>query len=189
MKKIFFIVIFSIISTLAISQVTFKPGVKTGLNLSKISNFEDKGLSGFYGGLLAELKFDSSFALQPEIIYSQQGSKNVRLDYLSFAIASKLFFTKQPSTAYIVFAPSFDINLNGSTESYTYNEDYYYSTGVTFQGDITFSGGIGYSFPIDLDIEFRYKKGIIDAIDDGETRKRLNSVFQIGMVYKFNFKK
>ena len=57
--------------------------------------------------------------------------------------------------------------------------------------DLTFTGGIGYEFGFGLGIEARYKQGAISTDFLGqndlfeEDGSQLNSVFQVGLAYKF----
>ena len=112
-KKNFAIVI--IIALLAITnlqaQVTFKPGLRAGLNLSKITQSDASTRTDFYIAGFGELKLTKYYTLQPEISYSKQGGNDVlveifnnqtgnydlskediSVDYISLAIVNKFTF-------------------------------------------------------------------------------------------------
>ncbi len=180
MKRIFTLIILSL-SINIFSQVSFKPGVKIGVNLADIQNTVGDSRTGLYAGIFGELKLGGVYALQPEIYYSQQGKKDYDIDYISILIANKFYFLDENIPVYFVIGPGLDIELGGETESYSTST----STGVTFDADISFVGGFGYDFPFGLGIEARYKQGITDVFQLAE--KRLNSVIQLGVVYKFDF--
>ena len=89
------------------AQVSFKPGLRAGLNLSHFKQTDDsdedfKSKSDFYIGGFGELKLTKYYTLQPEITYSRQGSKyeyrgssnSTTFDatYLSFAVVNKFTF-------------------------------------------------------------------------------------------------
>ena len=77
------------------AQVTFKPGIRAGVNLSHFSkgdgytyyydsynpylvNNNDGDFSskaGFYVGFIGELHLTKYYTLQPEVLYTNQGSK------------------------------------------------------------------------------------------------------------------
>lgn len=182
-KTILTIAFAMLLNTIAFSQVTFKPGVRAGLNYASISNIDDDSKAAFYAGIFGELKLGDKYALQPEITYSQQGSKDIDLDYLAVRITNKFYFFNEDLPIFILISPGFDFNLHGDTHSYSNS----YGAGVNFEADLSFSGGIGYDFPFGLGVEARYKQGIIDVLDSSDPVSRLNSLFQIGALYKFSF--
>jgi hypothetical protein len=86
-------------------QGTAKIGVQGGLNVSslKIEDYEDTDSRiGFFLGLLAHIHLGASetWALQPEVVYSQEGGKvnltggdvEVKLDYITFPVAIQYMF-------------------------------------------------------------------------------------------------
>ena len=185
MKKLLFTVLMVSFITSMYSQVTFKPGVRLGLNLASISNFNDGSRTDFHAGIFGELRLGDVYALQPEINYSKQGSEHFEFDYLSIRIMNKFYILSEDTPLFISISPGFDINLHGKTESYSSD----YGAGVNFDADLSFTGGIGYEFPFGLGVEARYKKGITDVFMnyDHETKQRLNSVIQLSAYYKFDF--
>lgn len=59
-------------------------GVKGGLNLTTMNsrNFSDNnGRTGYHLGLLVEIPLGNRFSLQPEILYSTQGTEAVQTFY------------------------------------------------------------------------------------------------------------
>ena len=185
MKKGLFTIILILFLTSTYAQVTFKPGVRLGLNIASISNTDDGSKIDLHAGIFGELRLGGVYALQPEINYSKQGSEHIDFNYLSIRIVNKFYILSEDTPLFISVSPGFDVNLNGNTQSYS-NE---YGAGVNFDADLSFTGGIGYDFPFGLGVEARYKKGIIDIFTnfDNQTKKRLNSVIQLSAYYKFDF--
>lgn len=181
MKKSLILIAFLAFAGSIYSQVTFKPGIRAGANYASISNIDQDSRFGVYAGIFGELKLGGFYALQPEINYSQQGSEDIELAYLNIGVINKFFILPKSIPLYLLIGPGFDINLDGDTTSYTTN----YSTGVSFEADISFTGGVGFDFPFGLGVEARYKQGIIDTINDGDSDGRLNAVVQLGAYFKF----
>ena len=190
MKKLFFALAFVVVATTAFSQVTFKPGIKAGVNFSNISNIDYDTKTDFYVGGLLEMQFADFYALQPELLYSRQGADfpdsgydGIELQYFSVSIANKFSPFKGIGLNFVV-GPSIDIKVGDNLE---YDDDW-------SPMDFAFFGGLSYEFPFGLEIEARYKQGIID-IDDGFSEfgnseaddNNLNSVIQVGVAYKFSF--
>lgn len=187
MKKIFLTLIAGILYISTQSQVTFKPGIKLGLNIAKITNINDDNRIGVYAGIFGELKLGSTYALQPEITYLQQGSDNIDLNYISVAVINKFYFLNKPTPLYVAIGTSIDFRTNDQTETYGDNRS---SDVILFEGDISLIGGIGYDFPFGLGVEARFKHGLIDVSNFqgfSNGKRRLNSVIQIGAIYKFDF--
>lgn len=192
------IAVFFIIQAQA--QVNFKPGLRTGLGFSTISETHSTYKTDFYIGGFGDIKLGKYYGLQPEITYSRQGSNNVirnyedensglekfkkenlRLDYLSFTLLNK--FTFGPGIQ-IQFGPALDVLVNNNlVKRKEYN-------------DLAFITGIGYRMPSGLMIEARFKKGFNDILDSdyyynnsndyylfGDYNTNIN--FQIGVSYSF----
>jgi len=186
------------------AQVTVSPGLRGGLNLSKLSNIDDNGLkSGFYAGGFVAIKFNKYFTLQPEITYSQQGSEGryytdqnpdfgtpakYELNYLSLDAVAKFHFGGQGF--HILAGPSADFKTSDNFGRYNFNP-------IDF--DFSVIAGIGYSLPNGLTFEARFKQGLIDIYgydgldyDDNDNYYYedliLNQVFQIGISYTFKVK-
>ena len=186
------------------AQVTFKPGIKAGLNFSHFTQTDNpnekfSSKTDFYAGAFGELKLSKFYILQPELTYSRQGSKyeyvdadNVRhnetldISYLSLAVANK--FTFKNFNFHV--GPTIDVKVNdshkkiapnnGSPTYYEYNSSPY--TGI----DFAFFAGIGYDFTKNFGVEARIKKGIIPVNSDWDYT---NVVYQVGMSYAFDVKK
>ena len=193
MKKVFLALALVVAGiTASQAQVSFRPGIKGGLNISRFTQNESANQkyswkNDFYVGVVGELNLSKVYTLQPEIVYSRQGAvsevlnnfnvtkEDINVSYLSFGIANKF---KAKNFSFIV-GPSVDININdkGKELGQNYNNDF---TGV----DLAFFGGVGYNFTKEFSLEARIKKGIIPVVDDFDYNAT-NIVFQVGAVYTF----
>ena len=200
MKKIIF-TLFILFNFLANAQVTFKPGVKAGITLSKFTGIiEDKNnfnsivhktsfsiKPDFYLGVLGTIDFTRFYALQPEVLYQRQGSivsnlnefdsVKVSLSYLSLNAANKFKFNKLN----LQVVPSLDFLLDKN-----YN--------VENEVDISCALGVGYQINQNLGVEMRAKWGAIPVLYTepillGQTSSRMshgNFSIQIGLTYSFS---
>lgn len=203
-------VCFSIFS--AAAQVTFKPGARAGLNLSNFTNTDFDTKTDFYVGGFLAINFTKYYTLQPELTYSRQGAKSGNNDYstalpdvndpafrppgekdfsvqyLSLAAMNKFYFGGGGFHAAV--GPSLDFKVGDNFSGV--NEDL---VGV----DLAFNAGLGYTLPMGLTIEARYKIGLVDIFgnnvdynydyyydDNGNIDDVvLNSVIQLGVAYTF----
>jgi hypothetical protein len=210
MKKVFFIVFFTILGVLQSgAQVSFKPGIKAGLNFSKFTNSETSSKKDFYLGGLLNIKFNKIYTLQPELIYSKQGAFKTEyplmnydpmvsyqtrkveytLNYLSFGVMNEFTIG---NGFYFVAGPSLDFKVADN-----FNENYA-SDPIGF--DLAFVGGIGYSFPNVLSLDARFKQGLVDIFGNNFNTNNdtngngnydeivLNQLFQLGISYSFDLK-
>lgn len=185
------------------AQVTFRPGVKAGVNFSHFTQTDrtDEKFTSktdFYAGVYGALKLSKIYTLQPELIYTRQGAKREFFDansvrrtetldvsYLSIGIANK--FTFQKFNFHV--GPTIDIKVNdshkdivannGGSSYYDFNYNPY--TGI----DLAFFAGVGYDFTKNFGVEARIKKGIIPVNDNWDYT---NVVFQVGGTYTFDIK-
>lgn len=120
MKKLFLLIVLGIFPSHGFSQIKVRPGVKLSTNISNISNPNLDSKIGFHAGAFAEIKFSSLYAIQPEILYSDQGGKSkvmgvadLSIDYVSVGFANKLYVVPD-SGFYLVIGPSFEISIDDS---------------------------------------------------------------------------
>ncbi len=71
-----------------------KFGLKGGLNLANFTDAETNTKVGVNFGAFAEVKINSSFAIQPELLFSMQGAKSgdtsINLNYLNIPVMAKV---------------------------------------------------------------------------------------------------
>ncbi|MCG2610954.1 PorT family protein [Flavobacterium sp. SM15] len=201
MKKSIIVALFCFFGLTQINaQVTFRPGVKAGLNFSHFTkgdnynsydpygnysnqsrrNFDTK--TDFYIGLYGALKLSRFYTLQPEINYSRQGAsydyvvnnqaRTQKLDvsYLSLGIANKFTFDK------------FNFHV-GPTIDFVVEDNFDPDSEV----DLAFFLGAGYNFTKNFGIEARIKKGIVPVLDFSDSN-HTNVVIQTGITYTFDVK-
>jgi hypothetical protein len=201
-KSAFLVFIFFAITTIQ-AQVNFKPGLRTGLSLSTISEMHSDYRPDFYFGGFGEINLTKRYALQPEINYVKQGANNVarnytdsgnnterveyldlKLDYLSLSIINKFTFGQ---SFQVLFGPSLDVRIN---DNLVLRKNY---------NDLAFNLGVGYRMPGGFAFEARFKKGFLDILDSdyytndsnnhylfGNYNTNIN--FQIGLSYSFDGK-
>jgi len=201
MKNLVLALAFIVISSTVFSQIKIRPGVRSGINIANLTNSNSDALTDLYLGGFAAVEFVHFYELQPEINYSRQGAKsrfsgvdNIEVQYLGFTLTNK-------------FSPFREIGLNfilGPTINFRVGDNTsVFSNGIE-DFDFLFFGGFGYDFPFGLGVEARYNIGLIDVFgnsfdfddddnnddfydDDFFDEVALNTVFQIGLTYKFDF--
>lgn len=184
------------------AQVTFKPGLRGGLNLTSITQSRGDFKPTFYIGALGEIKLTKRYALQPEIIYSSQGSNNIEADYYDFNTNSEIKHKEDVELNYISLAGlnKFYIvdgfhALVGPTLDFLVSDNLvYHDTDI----DLGITFGFGYTMPSGLTFEARFKKGIVDVLESEYYQGgsdfffgdyNTNILFQFGVSYAFDFKK
>ncbi|TRW24705.1 PorT family protein [Flavobacterium zepuense] len=182
-----------------------KLGVKAGVNFANFTGDVEgsKSRTGFNAGFVAEFKLSENFSIQPELLYSQQGTRfeesgsvsgisyrleeKGKFDYLALPVVAKYYIIEGlslhagPQVSYLLKA---DVESTGSAstgESYSETLDLKdYSNKV----DFALVGGAGYDLPIGVFFEARYVAGISKIGKDGDSKVR-NGVFQLSVGYKF----
>ena len=198
MKKTIIIALFCIFGfTQANAQVSFKPGIRAGLNFSHFSKggaYYDDNYSNvsrdfnsrtdLYVGFYGALKLSKFYTLQPEINYSRQGadfryydnndrwvSEKLEVSYLSLGVINKFTFNGK-----------FNVHV-GPTLDFVVDENFDTDSEV----DLAFTLGAGYNFTPNFGIEARIKKGIVPVLDYSDGN-HTNVVFQTGITYTFDVK-
>jgi hypothetical protein len=159
-------------------------GLKAGVN---IANFNDDVYTrdarvGFHGGLLVHVHVKPKLAIQPEVVYSQQGAEvgngKQKLDYVNIPILIQYLFS---NGFRLQTGPQIGILADAEFK----NND-----GVEFDNDHGFSKtdaawvfGLSYISTSGLGVDARWNAGLSD-ITKGSGNV-MNRVWQIGMFYQF----
>jgi len=161
---------------------------------------------GLNVGVLAEINFTENFAIQPEVVYSQQGTElevkywtgNIvgaketytsKTDYINIPIAAKYYIFEGlsiqagPQIGFLVSAKEkaeysgFEGRPNEEIDA----KDAYKKV------DFSILGGIGYDLPLGIFVQARYTYGLTNINDDRETSdvELSNNVISFSLGYKF----
>lgn len=196
-KLILVVLILSGISFQGFSQAQFAIGLKGGLNLSKI-NFSDNfnanvsNRTGYHAGAFALIKI-TSFGIQPEILFSKQGSKftynnanyEANFDYIAVPVLLKLYL---PLGLNIQAGPQFSFltvdDLKATVSGQSAQD---VATNFKKKQDTSLAVGAGWDLPFHLTIDARYVIGLSDMKFQPSTTPITfkNKVVMVSVGYKF----
>jgi len=211
MKKLFLVGALALFGAVN-AQVKF--GLKAGYSMSSISEkYENTSRTGdakssFYGGALVEVKLNSKWALQGELLYSQLGAKD-EMDLGTTVVGGQIIelgVVKQkidlstlmiPVGAKYFITNSFSANAGLDFVFYVSRNIEYdvpaYNTTVDDRGNAYFKTfnfapylGLEYQLTEHFFVDTRYNFGLANISQikmDGY--KMRNSFFQLGVGYKF----
>lgn len=192
MKKLFlFMLGLAGMCTVASAQTGFGWGVKGGLNLTGVSNFEQSQTkTGFVVGAFADYRFTDHFALSADVLYSRQGVSfgkeedvrtKERLNYLNIPILANYYIIGGLAVKAGI-QPGFLLNSKSMTKN---NETTIKTDGKGWSNaDFSIPIGVSYDCPFGIILEARYNIGVSNIVtsDLGTAR---NSVFSIMVGYRF----
>lgn len=166
------------------------------MNISNFTGYQEdvKSLAGFHIGGFAEIKFSKKFAIQPEFLFSTQGTTiegfdgdsntSVKLNYLNIPVLAKYYITDAFS---VEAGPQIGLLLSAKSRGEDIGDLYKSS-------DFGLNLGLGYNFTEDLSIGLRYTIGLSDIADvpddyddypDFYNASFKNSNFALSLAYKF----
>lgn len=188
-----------------------KFGVKGGANFSTLTgDIENvKSIVGFQVGGFAEIKISEKFAIQPELLYSAQGTQSdesdedgsferkLSLGYLNIPVMAKFYVAEKfsleagPQIGFLLSAKEkAEGSIGGeniSVEADVKDGHKSIDFGVNF--------GAGYDFTENLSVGIRYNLGLSNIYETGDDSgeeieiesdaKVKNSVFSLSVGYKF----
>ncbi len=180
MKKLPLLIAIALISLHSFGQLKFSAGIKGGLNFSKLDLSESatKGKTGYHAGVFAQFRF-SKIAIQPEIIFSQQGSEIdidsvLKSSYINFPIMVKIYLAAGVN---LHLGPQFGFlnkaELEGRDIKYLFKN-----------ADISAGFGAGWDAPFGLTCELRYNLGLTDNSEVLYSNQAKNQVFQVSVGFK-----
>ncbi|SHI54215.1 porin family protein [Pseudozobellia thermophila] len=186
MKKLVFIFTL-MLSTYQVSAQDFGFGVKAGLNIANIGGSNYYGNLGSFGskvsfhlGGVAEIPISEKMAIQPELLYSSQGTKwsygsngdNLTLDYVNLPILGKYYIIEGLSAE---AGPLVGFLISDNVD----DEDRFKKL------DVAFAIGASYKLNANIFFSLRYNKGIANINGSDVSGSSQNNVVQISAGYAF----
>lgn len=176
------IIVLGLLGLMGAQNVDF--GLKTGLNISNFTggDVDRNNLFGFHVGGFAEFKLNEKFSLQPELLYSTQGSEvenlaKIKVDYLKIPLMIKYYLSENFS---IEAGPQASFLVNDKIE---FDDSSIPDADIDASSfDFGLNAGLGYNFNTNIFAQVRYNYGITTV---GENPDVKNSVFQMSLGYKF----
>ena len=159
-----------------------KFGVKAGLNLSNINGddvSDNNSRFSFHVGGLAEIKLADKFAIQPELVYSVQGTKFdtggsddlvYDLQYVNLPIMFKYYVAEKFSLEagpQIGFLTTAKVKLGDESEDV---KDMFKST------DFGFNLGLGYNITENISAGLRYNLGLSNIVDQDKREAAMQTL-------------
>ena len=182
MKKLFVtaIAIFTFSITTHAQDVDF--GLKAGLNIANVlgGDVDRNNLFDFHAGAFAEFKVSEKFSLQPEIVYSRQGTEveniaTIKLDYINVPLLAKYYISEKVS---VEAGPQMSFLVD---DKVVFSEDLTFDTDAA-SFDFGLNAGLAYQISSKFSIQTRYYYGITTVSENPDIK---NSVFQVSLGYKF----
>ncbi|CAZ95933.1 porin family protein [Zobellia galactanivorans] len=186
MKKLGFLLTALFALTIGHAQ-DFGIGVKGGINVASIGGSAYSGLGSlgtkvsFHLGGVAEFSISEKMAVQPELLFSSQGTNwsygtgdnNLNLDYINLPILGKYYFLEGLSAE---AGP-----LVGFLIATNEDDDDRFN-----KLDVAFAIGASYKLNDHIFFSLRYNKGIANINGDSYTGgNSQNNVFQLSAGYAF----
>lgn len=188
MKKISLLTLV-VMTAFAVQAQTASFGLKGGLNLATWSK-NNSGVGyqnrvGFNGGLFAHIPAGYNLAIQPEVVYSSQGTKytignvehNLALNYVNIPVMIQAMVGRG---FYAEAGPQIGF-LTGTADKVADRETGYFSTNDFKKTDVAVGLGVGYLGTSGLGIGARYNLGLTNINNVGNNSIK-NNVLQIDLM-------
>ena len=171
-------------------------GVKGGVNFATVTG-DDYGnpdsRTSFHVGALVEFPLTEMFSLQAEALYSGQGFKTdinadfiggdgkveYQLDYINVPILAKVYVFEGLS---LEVGPQFSFKVNEEWDIDANADDGDFEVNDAESFEFGIAAGVSFETSMGLFATGRYNMGVTEIIKDTDAK---NSVFQIGIGYKF----
>lgn len=186
MKKISLFVLGIVMTVSAFAQAPAKFGLKAGVNIATLrqDNVSYDSRIGLHVGGLAHIHLAPQWALQPEVVYSQEGAElndvKLKLDYVNIPLMLQYMFN---NGFRIEAGPQLGLMVNSKAEDDDENEDDLDEVFKTTNVGLGF--GLNYLSYSGLGVGGRYVLGLSD-ISESNTSKVKSGNFQISLFYMFD---
>ncbi len=196
MKKLLLFVTILSLTFASTNAQEFRIGAKGGANFASLIGDDADGsktLTNFHIGAVAKIGISELFSLQPELVYSNQGSKGegsdsgkLKLGYINLPIMADFMVAEGLS---LQAGPQVGFNISSKVENGDGDE---FDLDNVNTLDISLGIGAQYVLPINLFFQARYNVGlsnVIEDFDDGinsASTDAKNSVISVSVGYFFN---
>lgn len=165
----------SAIFTITAQETTF--GAKFGVNLSNyygddVNDSDSK--THIFGGFTADISLTDNFSIEPGVMFSFEGNKDVDVNYLRVPLLAKYYVIEGLS---LNFGPNLGFAVSSETSEGVSLTD------VTKTVDVDLQFGASYLFDNSLSVSLGYNHGLTDVFDNGIDYK--TSVWQLSIGYRF----
>ncbi|MFY0254460.1 porin family protein [Chitinophaga sp. 30R24] len=193
MKKLILFGVLAIGTLLTVQAQNVKFGVKGGLNISKLTSYNNsKVLAGFNAGGLVNFSINEDWSIQPELLYSTQGTQ-LKDSYFNglavFSTTLKYDYINIPVMVQYNIVPAFYLEA-GPQVGFLTNAQLKTGKATTDikdgrqTADFGINFGFGYKFDMGLGFGARYNFGLTNVNESDDYRNK-NSVAQINLFYIF----
>ena len=175
MKKIILLLCFVAINHTSFGQ-RIDIGIKGGVNFSKleIPDIHTTNKTGYHLGAYSLFKF-GKIGLQPEFIFSEQGTKvdlgNWDAKYINIPVMLKLYLAGGFN---LQAGPQFGFLNKAELDGNSIKDD-------LKKADVSLGLGLGWDAPMGLKFDARYNLGLTDNSDDPAYETIKNQVFQLSL--------
>ena len=168
-----------LMSVSTVNAQMLKFGLKAGANFSNLEgdNVDGSTYTSFHFGAVVELKLLENLSVQPELLYSSQGTKvnsdafdDINYNYITVPVLAKFYLTSKKLS--LEAGPQFSFLVNENVEDQF--------EGKTF--DFGLAGGLGYNITDNVFVQARYIAGLTEASKNAEVTNR---VIQLSLGYRF----
>ena len=186
MKKISLFVLGVVMTVSAFAQSPAKFGLKAGVNIATLRQDDVSYDSriGLHVGGLAHIHLSPQWALQPEVVYSQEGAKlndvKLKLDYINIPLMLQYMFD---NGFRLEAGPQLGLMVNSKAEDDDENEDDLDDVFKTTNVGLGF--GLNYLSYSGLGVGGRYVLGLSD-ISESNTSKVKSGNIQLSLFYMFD---
>lgn len=189
MRKLFFIAMIGFLGVGISSAQELDLGLKAGANFSNFSDTKGADMSnktGYHVGAFAAMRF-GSIAIQPELLYSQQGAKfsgkDIDLNYVNVPVLLKYYIV---SGLNLQVGPQFGFVVDDNIKNVFGG----IGEGIeTNNFDVSGLVGVGLDLPFGIRLDGRYNFGMGKVLKSNvanvEDPSFKNSVFTLSVGYSF----
>jgi hypothetical protein len=184
MKKTIATLILLVLGTGLSQAQLLQFGIKGGVNFANytggdVSDVDFKTITSYHAGMVMELKVFENFAIQPELLYSTQGSE---LEGLSDQVKNELGYLSIPVLAKF-YLTSNELSLElGPQASFLVSERNEVDANDTNSFEFGIAGGLSYKITKSIFLSGRYVAGLTEAKKDADVK---NSLIQFSVGYMF----
>lgn len=202
MKKLFFVLLIIFLkATGSFAQTQFSIGIKGGPNFANLAVNKSKGSfegrTGYHAGVFALFKADR-YAIQPEVIISQQGGTltvnntdfESNFNYINVPVIFKYYFAKSKNGGGLnaQIGPQLGILQSARADvfdsvAFILRKDQNVKRSYK-SSDVSLCLGAGWDSPFGMSIDVRYNMGLRRIEENENSQASKNQVFQVSVGFK-----